>query len=153
MNITKEQVKKHLSNLTDNLLDSEETNYSEHFNIDYEQVDLTATEDLQEHNYKDLRVLQDYLNQDDYHEKAKDILWEYISDKDLPVIEQRLSDIEQVFDENDFTLVKSITQGENLFEHKNGCLYIVEYEEVDDEEIHNFDNPTLYMDKDGNKTF
>ena len=59
----------------------------------------------------------------------------------------------QVFDENDFTLVKSITQGENLFEHKNGCLYIVEYEEVDDEEIHDFDNPTLYMDKDGNKVF
>ena len=56
-------------------------------------------------------------------------------------------------DENDFTLVKSITQGENLFEHKNGCLYIVEYEEVDDEEIHDFDNPTLYMDKDGNKVF
>ena len=59
----------------------------------------------------------------------------------------------QVFDENDFTLVKSITQGENLFEHKNGCLYIVDYEEVDDEEIHDFDNPTLYMDKDGNKVF
>ena len=93
MNITKEQVKKNLSNLTDNLLDSEETNYSEHFNIDYEQVDLTATEDLQEHNYKDLRVLQDYLNQDDYHEKAKDILWEYISDKDLPEIQKRLSNV------------------------------------------------------------
>jgi len=93
MNITKEQVKKHLSNLTDNLLDSEETNYSEHFNIDYEQVDLTATEDLQEHNYKDLRVLQDYLNQDDYHEKAKDILWEYISDKDLLEIQKRLSNV------------------------------------------------------------
>tara|TARA_R100000329_G_C7424878_1_gene149331 strand:+ start:95 stop:373 length:279 start_codon:yes stop_codon:yes gene_type:complete len=64
MNITKEQAKKHLSNLIDNLLDSEERHYSEHFNIDYEQVDLTATEDLEEHNYKDLRVLQDYLNQD-----------------------------------------------------------------------------------------
>ena len=36
MNITKEQAKKHLSNLIDNLLDSEETHYSEHFNIDYE---------------------------------------------------------------------------------------------------------------------
>ena len=64
MNITKEQAKQHLSNLIDNLLDSEETHYSEYFNIDYEQVDLTATEDLEEHNYKDLRVLQDYLNQD-----------------------------------------------------------------------------------------
>ena len=93
MNITKQQAKKHLSNLTDNLLDSEETHYSEYFNIDYEQVDLTATEDLQEHNYKDLRVLQDYLNQDDYHEKAKDILWEYISDKDLLEIQKRLSNV------------------------------------------------------------
>ena len=70
MNITKEQAKKHLSNLIDNLLDSEETHYSEHFNIDYEQVDLTATEDLQEHNYKDLRVLQDYFNQDNNIDKA-----------------------------------------------------------------------------------
>jgi ribosomal protein S18 len=70
MNITKEQAKKHLSNLIDNLLDSEETHYSEHFNIDYEQVDLTATEDLQEHNYKDLRVLQDYLNQDNNIDKV-----------------------------------------------------------------------------------
>lgn len=70
MNITKEQAKKHLSNLIDNLLDSEETHYSEHFNIDYEQVDLTSTEDLQEHNYKDLRVLQDYLNQDNNIDKA-----------------------------------------------------------------------------------
>ena len=90
MNITKEQAKKHLSNLIDNLLDSEETHYSEHFNIDYEQVDLTATEDLQEHNYKDLRVLQDYLNQDDYHEKAKDILWEYVSKNDIEEIQERL---------------------------------------------------------------
>ena len=99
MNITKEQAKQHLSNLIDNLLDSEETHYSEHFNIDYEQVDLTATEDLQEHNYKDLRVLQDYLNQDDYEEKAKreeiaqSILWEYISDKDIEEIQERLSNV------------------------------------------------------------
>jgi len=93
MNITKEQAKKHLSNLIDTLLDSEETHYSEYFNIDYEQVDLTATEDLQEHNYKDLRVLQDYLNQDNYHEKAKDILWEYISKNDIKEIQERLSNV------------------------------------------------------------
>ncbi len=93
MNITKEQAKKHLSNLIDNLLDSEKTHYSEHFNIDYEQVDLTATEDLKEHNYKDLRVLQDYLNQDDYHEKAKDILWEYVSKNDIEEIQERLSNV------------------------------------------------------------
>ena len=99
MNITKEQAKKHLSNLIDNLLDSEETHYSEHFNIDYEQVDLTATEDLQEHNYKDLRVLQDYLNQDDYEENAKreeiaqSILWEYISKNDIEEIQERLSNV------------------------------------------------------------
>ena len=99
MKVTKEQAKKHLSNLIDNLLDSEETHYSEHFNIDYEQVDLTATEDLQEHNYKDLRVLQDYLNQDDYEEKAKreeitqSILWEYISKNDIEEIQERLSNV------------------------------------------------------------
>ena len=33
-------------------------------------------------------------NQNNYNEKAKDILWEYISDEDINEIEQRLSKIE-----------------------------------------------------------
>ena len=31
----------------------------------------------------------------DYHEKKSDILWEYISDKDIPEIEKRLEELEK----------------------------------------------------------
>ena len=141
MNITKEQAKQHLENLSENWYDDE----CEHYEIenDCENADNIPTNKLMPSNYKDLRVLQDYFNQDnsidiaieesknlftneqenevmnqdepdvsfdvgfyrglleaknylnqnDYHEKAKDILWEYISDKDLPEIEKRLSDV------------------------------------------------------------
>ena len=43
--------------------------------------------------YRGLLEAKNYLNQDDYHKKAKDILWEYISDKDIPEIEERLSNV------------------------------------------------------------
>ena len=141
MNITKEQAKQHLENLSENWYDDE----CEHYEIenDCENADNIPTNKLMPSNYKDLRVLQDYFNQDnnidiaieesknlftneqenevmnqdepdvsfdvgfyrglleaknylnqnDYHEKAKDILWEYISDKDIPEIEKRLSNV------------------------------------------------------------
>ena len=141
MNITKEQAKQHLENLSENWYDDE----CEHYEIenDCENADNIPTNNLMPSNYKDLRVLQDYFNQDnnidiaieesknlftneqenevmnqdepdvsfdvgfyrglleaknylnqnDYHEKAKDILWEYISDKDIPEIEKRLSNV------------------------------------------------------------
>ena len=31
----------------------------------------------------------------DYHEKKSDILWEYISDKDIPEIQKRLEELEK----------------------------------------------------------
>ena len=43
--------------------------------------------------YRGLLEAKNYLNQDDYHKKAKEILWEYISDKDIPEIEKRLSNV------------------------------------------------------------
>ena len=43
--------------------------------------------------YRGLLEAKNYLNQDDYHKKAKEILWEYISDKDIPEIEERLSNV------------------------------------------------------------
>jgi len=43
--------------------------------------------------YRGLLEAKNYLNQDDYHDKAKDILWEYISDKDIPEIQERLSNV------------------------------------------------------------
>ena len=84
MNITKKQAKQHLENLSNNWYEDE----CEHYEIenDCENADSIPTHKLKSHNYKDLRILEDYLNQDDYQEKAKDILWEYISEKDIPEI-------------------------------------------------------------------
>ena len=84
MNITKEQAKQHLENLSNNWYDDECEDYE--IENDCEDADSIPTHKLKSHNYKDLRILEDYLNQDDYHEKAKDILWEYISEKDIPEI-------------------------------------------------------------------
>ncbi len=36
-----------------------------------------------------------YETQKDYHEKKSDILWEYISDKDIPEIQKRLEELEK----------------------------------------------------------
>tara|TARA_R110002012_G_scaffold305055_1_gene508967 strand:+ start:704 stop:1075 length:372 start_codon:yes stop_codon:yes gene_type:complete len=50
-------------------------------------------------NYTDLRILEDFFSNKNFYsnnldkmtdEKTKDILWEYISDKDIPEIEKRL---------------------------------------------------------------
>ena len=141
MNITKEQAKQHLENLSNNWYDDECEDYE--IENDCEDADSIPTHKLKSHNYKDLRILEDYLNQDnnidkaikeskklftdeqenevmnqdepdvsfdvgfyrglleaknylnqdDYHKKAKEILWEYISDKDIPEIEKRLSNV------------------------------------------------------------
>ena len=36
-----------------------------------------------------------YYKNKDYHEKKSDILWEYISDKDIPEIQKRLEELEK----------------------------------------------------------
>ena len=97
MNITKEQAKQHLENLSENWYDDE----CEHYEIenDCENADSIPTNKLISSNYKDLRILEDYLNQDDYEEKAKreeitqSILWEYISKNDIEEIQERLSNV------------------------------------------------------------
>ena len=55
----KTEVKKHLNNLTNNWLDDEKKDYSSLYNVDF--PDEIKTKNLKEHNYKDLRVLIDYL--------------------------------------------------------------------------------------------
>ena len=35
------------------------------------------------------------LSAKDYHQKKSDILWEYISDKDIPEIQKRLEELEK----------------------------------------------------------
>ena len=47
-------------------------------------------------NYTDLRILEDFFDshkmfyEESDNEKIKDILWEYISEKDIPEIEKRI---------------------------------------------------------------
>ena len=73
------------------------------------------TSKLLDSNYKDLRVLKDFFNcyittihqvligavdrekyegNSDYQEKVKDILWGYISEKDIPEITLKLKNLE-----------------------------------------------------------
>ena len=97
MNITKKQAKQHLKNLSNNWYD-DECKYYEIEN-DCENADSIQTNKLMSSNYKDLRILEDYFNQDDYEEKAKreeiaqSILWEYISKNDIEEIQERLSNV------------------------------------------------------------
>ena len=39
------------------------------------------------------KIINYIAKEGEYNEKAKDILWEYISDKDIPEIEERLSNV------------------------------------------------------------
>ena len=61
MNITKEQAKQHLKNLSNNWYD-DECKYYEIEN-DCENADSIQTNKLMSSNYKDLRILEDYFNQ------------------------------------------------------------------------------------------
>ena len=62
MNITKEQAKQHLENLSNNWYEDE----CEHYEIENncENADSIPTKKIKSHNYKDLRVLEDYFNQE-----------------------------------------------------------------------------------------
>ena len=68
MNINKEQAKQHLENLSNNWYDDECEDYE--IENDCEDADSIPTHKLKSHNYKDLRILEDYLNQDNNIDKA-----------------------------------------------------------------------------------
>ena len=90
--ITFEQAKKSYSRLTDYLYD-EEKDYECTYDVDGSAEDI-PTEELNHedgHIYTDTRVLDDYFNSNqDYHEKVKEILWEYISKNDEEEIFKRI---------------------------------------------------------------
>ena len=90
-----------ITNLKNNWYEDELNNYAESFGVD--NPESIPLDDLQESNYKDLRSLincQDKVNlvlSDkeilvDYIE----ILWEYISDKNIPEIMSRYEQLEGV---------------------------------------------------------
>ena len=88
------RLEKAITNLKNNWYQDELNNYAESFGVD--NPESIPLDDLQESNYKDLRSLiscQDevnlILNDKDYLADYIEILWEYISDNDIPEIMSR----------------------------------------------------------------
>ena len=91
--ITLKQARKAYEGLNYNWERDEERHYCETYDVD-DAYDIPTLE-LKEHNYKDLRVLGDFLHQEqsNYHEKVKEILWEYISKNDKEEIIKRIEEV------------------------------------------------------------
>jgi len=88
------RLEKAITNLKKNWYQDELNNYAESFGVD--NPESISLDDLQESNYKDLRTLiscQDeanlILSHKDYLADYIEILWEYISDNDIPEIMSR----------------------------------------------------------------
>jgi len=95
------RLEKAITNLKNNWYQDELNNYAESFGVD--NPDSISLDDLQESNYKDLRSLiscKDEVNlilsDKDILADYIEILWEYISDKDIPEIMSRYEQLEGV---------------------------------------------------------
>ena len=90
--ITFKQAKHSCESLSDYLYD-EKIDYECGYDVD--NAENIPTEKLNPvHIYTDLRILDDYFNsKQDYHEKVKDILWEYISKNDEEEIFKRITEV------------------------------------------------------------
>ena len=88
--ITLEQARKAYEGLNYNWERDEERHYCETYDVD-DAYDIPTSE-LKEHNYKDLIVLGDFLNQKkpDYQRQVKEILFEYIAEKDKQEVFKRI---------------------------------------------------------------
>jgi hypothetical protein len=60
----KQLAEKHFGYLHDAWIDDEQSHYEEHYDV--ECADEIPTSLLEEHNYKDLRVLQDFFEENHY---------------------------------------------------------------------------------------
>ena len=89
------RLEKAITNLKNNWYQDELNNYAESFGVD--NPESISLDDLQESNYKDLRTLiscKDEVNlilanREKYLTDYAEILWEYISDNDIPEIMSR----------------------------------------------------------------
>ena len=95
------RLEKTITNLKNNWYQDELNNYAESFSVD--NPESISLDDLQESNYKDLRTLISCQNEVNLILSDKDILadyieilWEYISDKDIPEIMSRYEQLEGV---------------------------------------------------------
>ena len=89
-----------ITNLKNNWYEDELKNYAESFGVN--NPESISLDDLQESNYKNLRSLincQDKVNlvlsDKDILVDYIEILWEYISDKDIPEIMSRYEQLEK----------------------------------------------------------
>ena len=91
-NITFKQAKHSYERLSDYLYD-EQKDYE--CTYDVANAEDIPTEELNKvHVYTDSRILDDYFNSEqNYHEKVKDILWEYISKNDEEEIFKRIAEV------------------------------------------------------------
>jgi len=87
-------LEKAITNLKNNWYQDELNNYAESFGVD--NPESISLDDLQESNYKDLRTLiscKDEVNlildNEKYLTDYAEILWDYISDNDIPEIMSR----------------------------------------------------------------
>ena len=60
----KQLAEKHFGMLYDNWIDDELKHYEEYYRV--EDADLITTSRLEEHNYKDLRVIKDFFEENHY---------------------------------------------------------------------------------------
>ena len=88
------RLEKAITNLKNNWYQDELNNYAESFGVD--NPESISLDDLQESNYKDLRTLiscKDEVNlildNEKYLTDYAELLWEYISDNDIPEIMSR----------------------------------------------------------------
>jgi len=88
------RLEKAITNLKNNWYQDELNNYAESFGVD--NPESIPLDDLQESNYKDLRTLiscKDEVNiildNEKYLTDYAELLWEYISDNDIPEIMSR----------------------------------------------------------------
>ena len=90
--ITFKQAKHSYERLSDYLYD-EEKDYECTYEVDNAK-DIPTEELNKVHVYTDSRILDDYFNSEqNYHEKVKDILWEYISKNDEEEIFKRIAEV------------------------------------------------------------
>jgi|TARA_Y100000289_G_C3797707_1_gene87330 hypothetical protein len=62
--------------------------------MSYAEDNISSDKKAQKDLDKSWNKIINYIAKEgEYNEKAKDILWEYISDKDIPEIEERLSNV------------------------------------------------------------
>ena len=99
LNLSKNHRITHVNRLDNLLFWTDNYNQPRRLNIEnalmsYAEDNISSDKKAQTDLDKSWNTIINYIAKEgEYNEKAKDILWEYISDKDIPEIEERLSNV------------------------------------------------------------